>query len=422
VAVFGLVCVAATSAHWLKNIVFYGDPLYPLLHSVMPSHPFHEGAAELLKREYPHPLFSTHGPLSLRLREALKAVFTHSFVANDFPQFHGARPVFGSLFTLLLPVLVFARAPRRLWWLAGGTLIGVFVWHWTSHADRFLQALVPWMAAAAAACMVLAWRELRWGRVALAALVLFQVVEGGDVYFIRMHGMIGDSPLRSVVEHLSAGHAGRYPERFRIWGGLPDVGKTLPRGSRVLMHDYGEQLGLGVPGIMDHPGWQGGVEYLELDSPARTVALWRKLGATHLVWHAQRAPMSHEDWAREAVYARTAHLFGTGIQMIGGWEVTKLSSASALAVSASAQPTRIAWLGCGGDPGPGIFSPRGLAARRPDVVLDETSLTSNPATALAGANAVLVRVGCGVRENVISELGRSFQRATSSSDVTLYVR
>src|SRR6185295_8408337 len=137
------------------------------------------------------------------------------------------------------------------------------------------QALTPWMAAATAAALVYLWRSLRWGRVAVAALVALQLVDGGDVYFLRVHGMMGDNPLRAAVMHLSAGHEKRYTDRFRIVGGLQDVGKTLPPGSGVLMHYYTEELGLGVPAIADGVGWQGATEYLLLDTPANTVALWR---------------------------------------------------------------------------------------------------------------------------------------------------
>ena len=35
-ATAGLACLLASSCHWLKNIFFYGDPLYPLLHQYFP--------------------------------------------------------------------------------------------------------------------------------------------------------------------------------------------------------------------------------------------------------------------------------------------------------------------------------------------------------------------------------------------------
>jgi hypothetical protein len=49
---WALTLLLATSTHWLKNWIFYGDPFYPLLHAILPSHPFHPGADVLLASEY----------------------------------------------------------------------------------------------------------------------------------------------------------------------------------------------------------------------------------------------------------------------------------------------------------------------------------------------------------------------------------
>ena len=40
------------------------------------------------------------------LLTSFKALFTFSFVPNDWGKLHGRTPVFGSLFTLLLPLLI----------------------------------------------------------------------------------------------------------------------------------------------------------------------------------------------------------------------------------------------------------------------------------------------------------------------------
>ena len=109
-----------TAPHWLKNAIFYGDPLFPLLRRWLPAHPW-SAAAEapyeswfLLRR----PPWSLSGVL-----EMAKTLVTFSFVPHDFPQYHGERPISGSLFTLCTPLLVFVRN-RRLDWLFGGRLPG----------------------------------------------------------------------------------------------------------------------------------------------------------------------------------------------------------------------------------------------------------------------------------------------------------
>ncbi|HEY0706359.1 MAG TPA: hypothetical protein VGG33_06160, partial [Polyangia bacterium] len=141
VVAFGAALLIASSPHWLKNLVFYGDPLYPLLHKHFAAHPFHARAAEILDKSYFPPQFALTGtPLQKVLRTAA-ALFNFSFVPHDWHGFHEDRPVFGSLFTLLLPALLFVRAPRRLWLTIAGVHVALAVWFVTSHQDRFLQGV-----------------------------------------------------------------------------------------------------------------------------------------------------------------------------------------------------------------------------------------------------------------------------------------
>src|SRR5262249_18021342 len=155
--------VVLTSCHWLKNLLWHGDPLFPLLHRYLPSTPYWPGFN--LDAGVAAAAWVPQGSLSHRLWESLKAAVTFSFVPHDWSSYHGDVPVFGSLFTLMLPVLLFLRGTRRIWFLAAATMVGVFIWFWTYHQDRYLQALVPWMAAVTAAGLALAWRAGRAARV-----------------------------------------------------------------------------------------------------------------------------------------------------------------------------------------------------------------------------------------------------------------
>jgi hypothetical protein len=111
---FGFAFLLVSSAHWLKSAVFYGDPFYPLLGQYLPAHPLHEGAARYYGPLFRPPWATPHGPFGRQVLQTFKVLATFSFVP------HGMLgptqpPYFGSLFTLLLPVLLFLRAPRRLW-------------------------------------------------------------------------------------------------------------------------------------------------------------------------------------------------------------------------------------------------------------------------------------------------------------------
>ena len=73
------------------------------------------------------------------LWKTLKAVFTFAFIPNDYSRNHGNVPVFGSLFTLLIPCLIFLKKTRRIWMLVAIVDVAILTWYWVHHQDRYLQ-------------------------------------------------------------------------------------------------------------------------------------------------------------------------------------------------------------------------------------------------------------------------------------------
>ena len=420
---WALACLVTSSSHWLKNLLSYGDPFYPLLHHYLPSHPFHAGAAPLLDREYWNAQFILTGSFWEKLWATVLSLPTFSFVVHDWG-FHGARPVFGSLFTLLIPVLFLVRPrPRlRVWLMLAGIHIAIAVWFVTSHQDRFLQAVLPWMVACTVTAFVLAWRAGVVVRAGIVLLVLFQVAWGADVYFIRSHAMLGDSVLKELVNLLGAGQNGAYDERRRLHGGsFESVAKRLPEHAKVLVHQHHDRLGLLHESVSDTIGWQGAIDYLLLETPNSTVELWRKLGVTHAVWWPDAGGMSPEEVAREAGFARAIDQWGTNPEDIGDRRLSALATIPRDATQA-ARPTRIAWLGCGGDPPLGIFTPSGLAERTPERKLTEDAVRSAPLSAIADADALVLRPGCSTLTGVEAQVAQQFKQMIKAGDVALWVR
>jgi hypothetical protein len=421
VVAWGLAGLLASSAHWLKNWAFYGDPFYPLGHRLFASHPFHDGADQLFERIFWMPWFTFHGTLLEKVREATTVMFTFSFVPHNWGSPFGLKPVFGSLFTLLLPTLLWLRSRHRLWMLALGANLGVAVWFLTSHQDRFLQSLVPWMAACTAAMLALAWRMGALVRGAVAMLVALQLVWGGDVYFYRQHAMVGDNPLKALVDHLGAGQEHRYEERDRAVADLLQLGELLPRGAKPVLHGLDGRLGLNHEFLVDEPGWQGAIDYTVLESPAAVFALWRRMGASHVSWFRNRGATSPEELAREAVFARTLQQY-TGESADASVRLVAKLVDRAKDDSAAAAPTLTAWLGCGGDPPTGIYSTRELAPRSPSIALTEQSVREVPLQALSRANALVVRPSCDVVPAIVGSLRAEFETLIDAGDVSVWVR
>ena len=278
-----------TTPLWLENLIWYGDPLYPILNKFFSPRPWSPDAAYRFHYGYQDEQLWAPSRDLKGLIDTLRALVTYSFEPHDWKRFHHAVPVFGSLFTLLLVTVPLYRGSRRLWALIGWVHLGIFAWFSVHHQDRYLQGLMPLMAGATAAMLLAIWRgDSRVVRGALVLLVGLQLVWGGDAYFFQTHAM-ARSPLKKSIDLLSAGFEHKYDSRFNIQQSYQSVGKLLPKTARLLMHETNINLGTGVTTVLDNPGWQYAIEYGSLKSPADMVPLLRGLGVTHVYARTDRS-------------------------------------------------------------------------------------------------------------------------------------
>lgn len=289
-AVAGL---ALTAPHWAKNWIFYGDPLFPFLHRIFEPTQWVPEAGRLFDdwRTSDADRWIPKGTTTEKLNETLEALATFSFNPHDYPNFHGKVPVFGSLFTLSILLLPFLKGAKRIWALAAATHVGVFIWFWTMHQDRYLQLLVPWMVAVTAATIAFAWRSSALGKLSVVALVGFQIVWGADSFLIPAHAMTKKPPITTSNELVGMGYRKQYDQRYNTGGGLFTIGASpeLPADARVLLHENNPRLGLWRPVVADAAGWQFFVRYELLESPAALHDRLRAQGVTHIVSRAKKS-------------------------------------------------------------------------------------------------------------------------------------
>ena len=419
---FGAVLLALSSVHWLKNWVFYGDPLYPLLSKYLPSHPLHADAARYSFHNHWPADDSPHGPAGQRLGQTVAGMFLFSFMHRQ-----AAGPVFGSLFTLFLPMLVFVGAPRSLWLFLAAVHVGLAVWWNGYHPERFLQSLLPLMAAGTAAMLAVAWRRAPLIRTPLCALVLFQIVWGADAYFIQVHQGGGGTPLKSFVDFLAAGPQGNVASRDRPVGGLGDLRDMFTpaesRDTKVLVHyPVGGVFGAGVLTVNDVVGWQGGIFFPALESPAAAVGLLREMGVTHAAWFADRGALSLPELAGEAVFVRMVQQYGADPRTTpAGRRLARLGDRPQSDALAGA-PTRLAYLTCDGGIAPAIYSPRGLIDATGGAPLARERVVASTLATLADANAIVLQAGCAHYDGVADQLAREFERLGHAGDKELWAR
>jgi hypothetical protein len=268
------------SPHWLKNALWYGDPFYPVLRQILPDRPWARGAVT----GFPATDWRPSGPFGASFVDSLEALFNFSFKPHDWPEFHGMWPVFGSLFTLLLVPLAWLRRTSRTWMVSAAALTGVFVWYWTFHQDRYLQALLPFMVAVVAVVLIRLWQAGTTIRLAAAGLVGMQIIWGGDVYFFPTHSMFGDAPIQATIELMSSGFRGAWQDRFNGISRYEPLAPLLPIGSVALIHESEKRLGTGTRVVTDARAAQAGINYAALGTPRAIWDLLRSFGVTHLIW------------------------------------------------------------------------------------------------------------------------------------------
>ncbi|MBI4705339.1 MAG: hypothetical protein HY744_29895 [Deltaproteobacteria bacterium] len=321
--------LAVTAPHWLKNVVWYGDPFYPVLYKHLALRPWiGQDGADMYEWGYQAHQFWRPSRDWQGLRETFTALFDFSFVPNDYKRYHGEVPVFGSLFTLLLAPLVFLRARPfvaqrvRLWGVVLTVHGGILVWYWTHHQDRYLQVLLPLMTAITAACIALLWRTHAVTRGALVLLVGLQIVWGGDVYFIQSHAMI-KSPIKKVNDLLEMGYRRQYDKRFEVFGSYGKLRELLPAKARVLLHDNHDHVGIGRSSVSDWQGWQYGINYGRLAGPRAVCELLRGMGVTHLVW-AERTSKGWDSLAGDIMFFEFATRYGERRRRAGSLELADM--------------------------------------------------------------------------------------------------
>jgi hypothetical protein len=311
-----------SAPHWLKNWIWYGDPMFPIFHRWLHVHPW---AAEspTLFRTFVSFTFPP-APGWQGVKDALLATLTFSFIPNDWPVYHRNVPIFGSLFTLTCLCLPFVRANARLYVSYLGIMVTMVAWYLVNHQDRLLQAWLPVMAGATAATLAVLWRlGRRTVRALVVLLVAAQIIWGGDVPFFPTHNIAYDSPIRIHSNFLASGFL-RTPNRLRPYGAVGEIGELLPRDAVVLAHEVQLEIGLGRRVVQDQ--WQGAISYAELKTPRAIYDKLKSFGTTHL-WWATESASGWNSIAADLAFANFAFNFGVEPFSVDRHTVARMPSA-----------------------------------------------------------------------------------------------
>ena len=294
--------VALTATLWLRNWIWYGNPVFPFMHERFATRPWSPDTQ--MSHDYLDPRWIPRGEGLAKLGDTILETLRFGFRAHDWAEFHGNWPVTGFLFTLLWPLPFLLPRARRLQLVTIFSLLGAFIWYYTLHQARYLTVLMPMMALSVLVTLNRLWRMNAVVRVAAMLVLAVQVAWGGDHPFLPSHSMLGQAALKHTVDVLAAGFSKQYDARLLLEPGLEAVGALLPRGdrahTRVVIHGQHVHLGIGAPSITDAPEQQSGFDYQQWASPNEVQRNLRAMGATHIVWPA--VPQLWFDWGSEAAF------------------------------------------------------------------------------------------------------------------------
>jgi hypothetical protein len=312
-----VVGVLVVAPHFIKNVVFYNNPVYPFAQDVFTaSTPTVPDAAELVRTVYQEKRWLPKEGLGEKLLDAVRLFFTFSFE----PHYSRTKnfPIIGSMFTLLLPALFLLSKPRRLWLAVAWCFVGIVVWGSTYLVDRYLVVLVPVMAATTAVILIRLWR-LGWlARAGIVTLVALQVIWAGDATVYSSMNRWKSS--LALVQSGYAGNADALFDRYR--SAYRKLSDALPQDAYVLLHSARMCLGIDRDLSYDIVGSQGLISLAGIAGPRELYDYYRSLGFTHVVYTPNnRPPMVRQ---ADVLFLELVHHYGIAPRNFGGYRLVEL--------------------------------------------------------------------------------------------------
>jgi hypothetical protein len=273
-----------TSPYWMRNAIWYGNPVYPAANAIFHGQPWHQDAEAWQLNTKESTFWTENGTAAHKLKISVQTLFTYQTELNTWGDLTQNQPVVGSIYFLSLLALPFIRDKKR--WLLVLAFIcnaGILVWMNThQHQFRYLTVLMAPMAAGAAAVALSLWRSGSFfGRGAVLAATCWHLAAFGDMPFRKTHRTAGRGSTVSLAsEHINS-HGGR-SGKLAAW---EQIGAALPPAAKPLVHGTFPHLGLGRQSLTDVTGLQFGISYGRWGSQTKILEQLKKMGATHLIWN-----------------------------------------------------------------------------------------------------------------------------------------
>lgn len=324
------------------------------------------------------------------------------------------RPYMGALFTLLLPLLLFLRPGKRMWLACGVTYLAFLAWGLTNANDRYLLAFLSIPIGITQALLVRAW-DLGWlARCGLVPLVLLQFAWGLDAPF-----HYGNRAIKNATTLINRSYTARDDDQlFDYRRQSQKLTQEFPKDAVVLGRYFKDLMGFDRTTLNTHRNIQ---KYIPLNRPANVREFWqlaRDRGVTHLLYPTgKRKP----PWAQDIVLFDALVEVSDNKRTKNGVVIAELSSTAPAATG----PLWVLVLGVK-EYQDGLYRVRHLSADERDSTKNEKTTkrrfqTSRAEELLEQAGAVLLR-GSKLRGAARRALDQDFKRVETFGSLGVYIR
>jgi len=202
------------------------------------------------------------------------------------------RPYMGSLFTLLLPTLLFLRPARRLWFATLYMYLAFLVWALTNANDRYLLSFLSVPIGISAALLVRAWSLGRFARLGLTGLVASQFVFATEAPFVY-----AEKRLEDAAGLIRRGYGrGSLQNRFPYHQSSQRLTGEFPPDAVILGRYFKANLGFDRTTLNTHRPIQSYINFSRLENPRDLWQICKDRGVTHLLYpESQRKPVAVQD-------------------------------------------------------------------------------------------------------------------------------
>jgi hypothetical protein len=384
------IALVFSAPYWLKNVIWYGNPVYPIAAKWFPSRPWTIHSQAFIDRaNHSTAEFHNLGTTTYVLGETVRSLWAYSVEHFTFGDFVGYQAVFGVAYLICLPGIFLLRDRGRFFLAAVVCHAAIALWFLVNHQMRYLTTTVPLMAACVAVVVSALWARAWCSRALVLVLAATHCGAFVQLPFLKTHRMTGKSPLENAGEYLVNAR------RRDVFSQFETIGQQLPPLGNPLVHGVCPVLGLGRQSLTDVAGLQLGISYAAWKTPMSVLEHLRGMGATHLIWPLRS--QSPDSIAGEALF------FALAAQTVDR-KSTSGYSIGALPTNVKSIKEKLLYLGCSSGPLSGIYRLESLSEplREPfgKVYWPQPILERSPERLLEDeVDVVVAEDGCGLAPN-----------------------